>query len=582
MRKPESSKKKLRSSIVTEGLDRAPHRAFLRATGVGDEDFGKPFVGIVSQHGENTPCSMSLGPQADAARLGVAAGGAIPVQFTTVSVSDGVSMNHKGMRMSLVSRELVADSIEAVVRAHAYDALVGFAGCDKTLPGVMMAMVRLDCPSVFVYGGAMLPGTWRGKDVTILTTYEGVGSVLAGRMSEAELDQLGHACAPTLGSCPGQFTANTMAMVAETLGLALPGSAMLPAAYAERLALARRAGRRATEILRDGGPLPRDLVTRRSLENAAAAVAATGGSTNAGLHLPAIAHEAGIRFSLDDVAEVFARTPLIADLQPGGRFLAVDLHRAGGVASVLKALLDGGHLHGDTLALSGKTLAAELASQPAPDGEVVRATAAALQPGGGVVVLKGSLAPDGALIKVAGLKSAVFEGPARVFECEEDAFAAVSACRYAAGDVLVIRNEGPRGGPGMREMLGVTALVYGQGMGERVALLTDGRFSGATRGLMVGYIGPEAALGGPIAFVQDGDRVRIDGDARTLDLLVDAAELERRRRAHRPAPRERLAGVLEKYAQLVGPAHLGAVTHSGAAEWPDDDAPASPDRNRGG
>jgi dihydroxy-acid dehydratase len=563
-------KKKLRSRIVTEGLDRAPHRAFLRATGVGDEDFGKPFVGIVSQHGENTPCSMSLGPQADAARLGVAAGGAIPVQFTTVSVSDGVSMNHKGMRMSLVSRELIADSIEAVVRAHAYDALVGFAGCDKTLPGVMMAMVRLDCPSVFVYGGAMLPGTWRGKDVTILTTYEGVGSVLAGRMSEAELDELGHACAPTLGSCPGQFTANTMAMVAETLGLALPGSAMLPAAYSERLALARRAGRRVTEILHAGGPLPRQLVTRKSLENAAAAVAATGGSTNAGLHLPAIAHEAGIRFSLDDVAEVFARTPLIADLQPGGRFLAIDLHRAGGVASVLKALLDGGYLHGDTLALSGKTLAEELAAQAKPDGEVVRGTAEALQPTGGVVVLKGNLAPDGALIKVAGLKSAVFEGPARVFECEEDAFAAVSERRYAPGDVLVIRNEGPRGGPGMREMLGVTALVYGQGMGERVALLTDGRFSGATRGLMVGYIGPEAALGGPIALVHDGDRIRIDGDARTLDLLVDATELARRRSAHRPVPRERLAGVLEKYAQLVGPAHLGAVTHSGAVEWPDD------------
>ncbi len=564
-------KKKLRSSIVTEGLDRAPHRAFLRATGIGDEDFGKPFVGIVSQHGENTPCSMSLGPQADAARLGVASGGAIPVQFTTVSVSDGVSMNHKGMRMSLVSRELIADSIEVVARAHAYDALVGFAGCDKTLPGVMMAMVRLDCPSVFVYGGAMLPGTWRGKDVTILTTYEGVGSVLAGRMSELELEALGHACAPTLGSCPGQFTANTMAMVAETLGLALPGSAMLPAAYSERLALARRAGRRVTEILRNGGPLPRELVTRKSLENAAAAVAATGGSTNAGLHLPAIAHEAGIRFSLDDVAEVFARTPLIADLQPGGRFLAIDLHRAGGVACVLKALLDGGYLHGNALALSGRTLAEELAAQAKPDGDVVRATSAALHPTGGVVVLKGNLAPEGALIKIAGLKSTAFEGPARVFECEEDAFVAVSERRYAAGDVLVIRNEGPRGGPGMREMLGVTALVYGQGMGERVALLTDGRFSGATRGLMVGYIGPEAALGGPIALVRDGDRIRVDGDARSLALLVDDAELARRRSAYRAAPRERLAGVLEKYAQLVGPAYLGAVTHSGGVEWPDED-----------
>ncbi len=557
---------KLRSSIVKEGLDRAPHRAFLRAVGLGDEDMDKPLVGIVSQHGENTPCSMSLGPQADAARLGVAAGQAVAVPFTTISVSDGVSMNHRGMRMSLVSRELIADSIEAVMRAHAYDALVGFAGCDKTLPGVMMAMARVNVPSVFVYGGAMLPGHWRDKDVTILTTYEGVGSVLAGRMTEAELDQLGHACAPTLGSCPGQFTANTMAMVAETLGLAIPGSAMLPAVYSERLALARRAGRRVTEILRDGGPLPRDLVTRKSLENAAAAVAATGGSTNAGLHLPAIAHEAGIRFTLDDVADVLARTPLIADLQPGGRYLALDLHRAGGVAAVLKVLLDGGHLHGDTLALSGRTLAEELAAVPAADGEVVRGLGAALHPSGGVVVLKGNLAPDGALIKTAGLTSTVFEGPARVFECEEDAFAAVSERAYAAGDVLVIRNEGPRGGPGMREMLGVTALVYGQGMGEKVALLTDGRFSGATRGLMVGYIGPEAALGGPIAVVRAGDRIRIDGEARTLELCIPAGELAARVEAWRPARAERLGGVLEKYAALVGPAHLGAVTHSGPGE----------------
>ena len=355
-----------RSRIAIDGLDRAPHRAFLRATGLDDEDLAKPQVGIVSTHGENTPCSMSLGPQADAARLGVAAGGAVPVPFTTISVSDGVSMNHKGMRLSLVSREIIADSIEAVMRGHAYDALVGFAGCDKTLPGIMMAMVRLNCPSVFVYGGAMLPGHWRGRDVTVLTAYEGVGSVLAGTMREAELRELERACAPTLGSCPGQFTANTMAMVSEALGLALPGSAMLPAVYSERLALARRAGRRVTEILRDGGPLPRDLVTRKSLENAAAAVAATGGSTNAGLHLPAIAHEAGLRFTLDDVAEVFARTPLIADLQPGGRYLAVDLHRAGGTDAVLKALLDGGFLHGEALTLSGKTLAEHLAGHAGP------------------------------------------------------------------------------------------------------------------------------------------------------------------------------------------------------------------------
>jgi dihydroxy-acid dehydratase len=391
---------------------------------------------------------------------------------------------------------------------------------------------------------------------------------LNGTLTEQELEQLGHACAPTLGSCPGQFTANTMAMVAETLGLALPGSAMLPAAYSQRLALARQAGRRATELVLQGGPLPRDLVTRKALENAAAAVAATGGSTNAGLHLPAIAHEAGVRFTLDDVAEVFARTPLIANLQPGGKYLAIDLHRVGGVGVVLKALLEGGHLHGDALALSGRTLAEELAGVQAPDGDVVHSSQQALLASGGVVVLKGNLAPDGALIKVAGLKSSIFEGPARIFECEEDAFAAVMARSYGAGDVLVIRNEGPRGGPGMREMLGVTALVYGQGMGEKVALLTDGRFSGATRGLMVGYIGPEAALGGPIALLQDGDRIRIDGQARVLQWLASEDEIARRRAAWKPRTGERLGGVLEKYAKLVGPAHLGAVTHSGAVEWP--------------
>ena len=567
-RPPFTPPTRLNSAQLIEGLDRTPHRAFLRAVGVDEADFGKPMIGIVSQHGENTPCSMSLGPQADAARLGVAAGQGIPVPFTTVSVSDGLSMNHKGMRMSLVSRELVADSIEAVMVGHAYDGLVGFAGCDKTLPGVLMAMARLNCPSVFVYGGAMLPGQWRGKDVTILTAYEGVGAVMTGQMTEAELGELERQCAPTVGSCPGQFTANTMAMVAETLGLALPGSAMMPAVYSERLALARAAGRRVTEILRTGGPLPRDLITRESLENAAAVVAATGGSTNAGLHLPAIAHDAGIAFTLDDVAEVFARTPLIADLQPGGRFLAVDLHRVGGTRAVLKALLDGGHLHGQALTLSGRTLAEELAHTPAPDGQVVRPTNQAIMATGGVVVLKGNLAPDGALIKVAGLKNLVFEGPARVFENEEDAYAAVSAKQYQAGDVLVIRNEGPRGGPGMREMLGVTALVYGQGMGEQVALITDGRFSGATRGMMIGYEGPEAAAGGPIGWLRDGDRIRIDGQAARLDVLVDAATWAQRQAEAPKSPAEHLSGVLEKYAKLVSPARLGAVTHSGPRRQP--------------
>jgi dihydroxy-acid dehydratase len=557
-----------RSRIAIDGLDRTPHRAFLRACGLADEDLGKAQVGIVSTHGDNTPCSMSLGPQADAARLGVAAGGGVPVAFTTISVSDGVSMNHKGMRLSLVSREIIADSIEAVVRGHAYDALVGFAGCDKTLPGIMMAMVRLNCPSVFVYGGAMLPGRWRARDATVLTAYEGVGSVLAGTMSEAELAELERACAPTVGSCPGQFTANTMAMVSEALGLAPPGSAMLPAVYSQRLALARHAGRRATEILANGGPLPRDLVTRKSLENAAAAVAATGGSTNAGLHLPAIAHEAGIAFTLDDVAEVFQRTPLLADLQPGGRYLAVDLFRAGGTDAVLKALLDGGFLHGDAPTLSGHTLAQHLAAHAAPDGEIVRAASQPLQASGGLVVLRGNLAPDGALIKVAGLKALQFEGRARVFEGEEACFAAVSDRRYTQGDVLIIRHEGPKGGPGMREMLGVTALIYGQGMGEKVALVTDGRFSGATRGMMVGYVGPEAAIGGPIALARDGDLVRIDCSERSIDLMIGEAEFARRRAEYRPRPPERLAGVLEKYARLVGPAREGAVTHAGAADWP--------------
>jgi dihydroxy-acid dehydratase len=557
-----------RSRIAIDGLDRTPHRAFLRACGLDDDGLDKPLVGIVSTQGENTPCSMSLGPQADAARLGVAAGGAVPVPFTTISVSDGASMNHKGMRLSLVSREIIADSIEAVMRGHAYDALVGFAGCDKTLPGIMMAMVRLNAPSVFVYGGAMLPGRWRGRDATVLTAYEGVGAVLTGTMTEAELAELERACAPTVGSCPGQFTANTMAMVSETLGLAPPGSAMLPAVYSERLAMARRAGRRATEILASGGPLPRDLVTRKSLENAAAVVAATGGSTNAGLHLPAIAHEAGIRFTLDDVAEVFARTPLIADLQPSGRYLAVDLCRAGGTDAVLKALLDGGHLHGDALTLSGRTMAEHLAGHGGPDGEIVRPASKPLNPNGGLVVLRGNLAPDGALIKIAGLKSLTFQGTARVFDSEEACFAAVQARQYQAADVLIIRNEGPKGGPGMREMLGVTALICGQGMGEKVALVTDGRFSGATRGMMVGYVGPEAEVGGPIALVRDGDPVRIDCAARTINLLLAEAELAARRAAHVPRLPERLAGVLEKYARLVGPAREGAVTHAGGATWP--------------
>lgn len=559
---------KPRSRIVTTGVSRAPHRAFLRATGLDDGDLEKPFIGIVTTAGENTPCSMSLAPQAERARLGVAAGGGVPISFTTISVSDGTSMNHAGMRMSLLSRELIADSVEVVVRAHGYDGLVGFGGCDKTLPALMMAMVRLNIPSAFIFGGAMLPGRdARGNDATILDTIEAVGRVQTGSMTPAELNALEHSACPTVGSCPGQFTANTMAMVGEALGLSPLGSAMIPAVYSERLALGRRAGERVMQTLTTAGPLPRDLVTRKSLENACAAIAATGGSTNAALHIPAIAHEAGICFTLDDVAEVFRRTPLIASLQPGGRYLARDLYYAGGVPAILKSLLEGGFLHGETPTLDGRELQVALAEIAAPDGEIVRECAHALSASGGLVVLKGNLAPAGALLKVAGLKSLLFEGPARVFEDEESCMRAVSERRYQAGEVLVIRNEGPKGGPGMREMLSVTAALYGQGMGEKVALLTDGRFSGATRGLCIGYIGPEAVSGGPIALLKDGDVISIDGRSGTLDVKLSESDLEARRRLW-CAPQRTLAGVLEKYAQLVGPAYQGAVTHSGALNWP--------------
>src|SRR5438309_1251609 len=548
---------KLPSRITVEELDRAPHRAYLRALGLSDAELGKPFDGVASTDGRVTPCNALLGEFAREAAAGVREAGGAPFDFASISVADSMSMNHGGMRYSLVSREIIADGVEAVARGHAYEALVTFAGCDKTLPGMMMAMVRLNLPSVFVYGGAAAPGKWQGRDVTVLDTYEAVGAVLAGDMKEDDLRALEHVCLPTLGSCPGQFTANTMAMVAETLGLGLAGSATLPAVSPERNDLARKAGQVVMNLLKDG-PLPRELVTKKSLENACAAVAATGGSTNAGLHIPAIAHEAGIRFSLDDFARVARRTPLIADMKPGGRFLAKDLHAVGGVYAVLKTLLAHGALHGDCLTLSGRTLQEELGKSPGADGSVVRSEP--IMKTGGIVVLKGNLAPDGALIKVAGLKSLVFEGRARVFDSEEACTEVVKKRAYKAGEVLVIRYEGPKGGPGMREMLGVTALIYGQGMGEKVALLTDGRFSGATRGMMIGYVSPEAASGGLLALVRSGDRIRIDAASASLTLMVAKAELAKRKPKSR---KQALSGVLEKYAMLVGPANLGAVTHSG-------------------
>jgi dihydroxy-acid dehydratase len=549
------------SRTVTDGLDRAPHRAFLRAMGHDDRAIGQPFAGVVSTGASVTPCSMTLAPQVEAAKLGLAGEGVTAFEFGAITVADSMSMNHPGMRYSLVSREIIADSIEAVVSAHAYDGLIGFAGCDKTLPGIMMAMVRLNVPSVFVYGGAALPGRWRGKDVGIVDVYEAVGRVYAGELSEVDLAELERAGVPTLGSCAGQFTANTMAMAAEVLGLALPHTSMLPAVAGERRALCEEAGRTLARLIKAGGPLPRELVTRRSLENAAAAVAATGGSTNAALHLPAIAHEAGIEFNLAEIAKIFKRTPLLADLKPGGRYWARDLHEAGGTPTVLRAMLEAGVLHSDCPTITGKTIGEVAMAARAPDDDVVRAAGRPISTDGGVVVLRGSLAPEGALLKVAGLTRTFHEGPARVFECEEAAVEAVRQRAYHAGDVIVIRNEGPRGGPGMREMLGVTALLYGQGMGESVALLTDGRFSGATRGMCIGHVGPEAAVLGPLAMLREADLVRIDTRMCALDLLVDAAEMQRRAAAWAPREVAALPPALSKYARLVGPANKGAVTH---------------------
>ena len=563
------SLKKHRSRVVTRGDSRMPQRAFLRATGFDDAAMEKSIVGIVTTQGENTPCSMNLAPQADQVRLGVAAGGGVPVRFDTVSVSDGVSMNHGGMNMSLPSRELVADSVELAVRGHAYDALVAFGGCDKTLPAMMMALVRLNVPGAFLYGGAALPGQVKGEEKTILDANEVVGQLEKGTISRDEFIAMEKQCLPTAGSCPGQFTANTMGMVGEALGLSPLGSSTMPSVYSEKLALARQTGEVVMGFLDQGGPLPRDLVTRASLENACACVAATGGSTNAVLHIPAIAHEAGIDFDIDAVAEVFKRTPHIADMQPGGRFLAKHLHEVGGVPVVLKALIDAGFVDGEALAFGGIPLREALADTPAPDGEVVRPVGVAISDTGGLAILKGNLCPEGAVIKVAGLKSLQIAGPARVFESEEDCMKVVAAMDYEAGEILVIRNEGPKGGPGMREMLAVTSRIYGQGMGEKVALLTDGRFSGATRGMCIGYACPEAASGGPIALIRDGDHISIDAVAGTIEVDISEAELQQRKQQWQPVQRN-LAGVLEKYARLVGPANKGAVTHSGAVQWPYD------------
>jgi len=565
--------KPFRSSTVHEGTLRAAARSFLYALGQDDEEITRPHIGVFHTGGETSPCNLNLRDQAQHAKTGIYAAGGMPHECPVMSVSDGLAMAHSGMRFSLVSREIIADSVEASTRAHQWDGIFAIGACDKNLPGLMMGMVRCNVPSVFVHGGAAMPGHYQGRDTNIGETYEMIGQVLAGEATESELSVISHSCLPTAGACAGQFTANTMGMVSEAIGLAPIGSSMVPAVYSERAPLMRRAAAALMRAVLGDGPLPREVVTRDALENACAVVAATGGSTNAALHIPAIAHEAGIRFHLDDVAEVFARTPLIADLQPGGRFLARDLYHVGGAGVVLKALLRAGALHGDALTFTGRTLAQELESVPAPDGDVVRDASNARSPDGGVTVLTGNLCPDGALLKTAGLSTLTHRGPARVFESEEHALEAVRNRAYEAGDVLVIRNEGPRGGPGMREMLGITALIYGQGMGTRVALLTDGRFSGATRGLCIGHAGPEAADGGPIAALRHGDVIDIDArpDAKRIQVIMSDSELAERLGALPPRGPAVRGGVLEKYALTVRPAYQGAVTHSGAVEWPRDD-----------
>lgn len=554
-----------RSRAIYEGVIRTTTHAFLQALGQDDDEIRRPHIGVFHTGGEMSPCNLPLREQAMHARTGIYAHGGMPHECPVVSVSDGLSVAHRGMRYSLVSRDLIADSVEASTEAHQWDGIFAIGGCDKNLPGLMMGMLRCNVPSVFVYGGAALPGHWQGRDTNVAETYETIGKVLAGEETEATLRALAHACLPTAGACAGQFTANTMGMVGEALGLSPIGSSMIPAVYSERAPMLRRAAAALMRAVMDDAPRPRDIVTRESLENACAVVSATGGSTNAALHLPAIAHEAGIRFTLADVAAVFARTPLIADLQPGGRFVARDLHHAGGAGVVLRALLDAGFVHGGALTFSGRTLADELDRVPAPDGRVVLPVTSPRSADGGVTVLTGNLCPDGALLKTAGLSTLVHRGPARVFESEEEAQVAVTNRAYAEGDVLVIRNEGPRGGPGMREMLGITALLYGQGMGQKVALLTDGRFSGATRGLCIGHAGPEAADGGPIAALRDGDIIDIDArpEARRIRVELDDDIIAARLAERAPSLQPVRGGLLEKYRAVVGPAHLGAVTHSG-------------------
>ena len=557
------NKKKLPSRHTSLGPDRAPHRSFYYAMGETEKDVSKPFVGVVSTWNEAAPCNIALMRQAQSVKKGVRASGGTPREFCTITVTDGIAMGHEGMKSSLISREVIADSAELTVRGHCYDALVGIAGCDKSLPGLMMSMVRLNVPSVFIYGGSILPGKYKGKDVTVVDVFEAVGKHSSGQMTTKELRKLELVACPTAGACGGQFTANTMACVSEAIGLALPYSAGTPAPYEERDKYAKASGRMVMELLAKKIK-PRDIVTKKALENAATIVAATGGSTNAALHLPAIANEAGIKFDLMDVAKIFKRTPYLADLKPGGKYVAKDMWLAGGVPMLLKTLYDGGYIHGDCMTVTGKTMKENLKGiKFNPKQKVMRSFKNPLSPTGGVVGLKGNLAPEGGIVKIAGLKKLQFTGRARCFDNEESAMKAVQSRKYKDGDVIIIRYEGPVGGPGMREMLSTTGAIYGQGKGEKVALITDGRFSGATRGFCVGHVGPEAALGGPIALLRNGDLIDIDAKKGTINVRLTKAQLASRRKKWRAKKSDFGSGTLWKYAQTVGPAFLGAPTHPG-------------------
>jgi dihydroxy-acid dehydratase len=560
------SKAKLPSRHVTVGPARAPHRSYLYAMGLSAAEIAQPLVGVASCWNEAAPCNISLMRQAQVVKKGVAAANGTPREFCTITVTDGIAMGHQGMKSSLVSRDVIADSVELTMRGHCYDALVGLAGCDKSLPGMMMAMVRLNVPSIFIYGGSILPGSYRGRQITVQDVFEAVGQHSVGTVSDAELLEIEQSACPSAGSCGAQFTANTMATVAEAIGLALPYSCGAPAPYEMRDRFNFASGEKIMELIAKN-IRPRDIVTLKALENAATVVSATGGSTNAALHLPAIAHEAGIKFDLFDVAAIFEKTPYIADLKPGGKYVAKDMFEAGGIPLLMKTLLDHGYLHGDCLTVTGRTLAENMEHVAWNDSQdVVRPANRPITQTGGVVGLKGNLAPEGAIVKVAGMTELKFSGPARCFDSEEECFEAVTHRNYREGEVLVIRYEGPRGGPGMREMLSTTAALYGQGMGGKVALITDGRFSGATRGFCIGHVGPEAAVGGPIGLLKDGDVISIDATKGTIEVDLSEAELATRAKAWKARTTDYQSGAIWKYAQTVGPARDGAVTHPGGAK----------------